>query len=331
MPRRARLDKAGVLHHIMIRGIDSINIFRINKDRDDFIVRLADIFPQTKTACYAWAFMPNHAHFLVRSGPSGIAYVMRRLLTGYVVSFNHRHHRTGRLFQNRYKSIICQEDIYFKELVRYIHLNPLRAGVVSTLHDLESFPYSGHSNLMGRRIREWQDIDYTLHFFGEGITEAQVAYRDYITAGVSQGRKADLSGGGLIRSYGGWTEVRGQERLQSDQRILGDSDFVSQVLTEAEEGMERKTLVKSKGHTFESTLAAIVRLYNLDVEDILSRGRQKTKVEARSLLCYVSIHSLGMTGKELAIRLEMTPSAVGYAAARGQKVAKERNFSLASN
>ena len=127
MPRLARLDAPGVLHHIIIRGIERRKIFRDDQDKDRFVDRLATLLPETQTACYAWALMSNHAHFLLRSGSAGISTLMRRLLTGHAVYFNRKYRRHGQLFQNRYKSIICQEDIYFKELVRYIHLNPLRA------------------------------------------------------------------------------------------------------------------------------------------------------------------------------------------------------------
>ena len=151
MPRHARLDSPGVLHHVMIRGIERRNIFRDDHDRNDFVERLSVLLPETRTICYAWSFMPNHAHFLFRSGPSGIAYLMRKLLTGYVVSFNRRHRRTGQLFHNRYKSIICQEEPYFSELVRYIHLNPVRAKIVSTLSELDRYSYCGHTTLMGKR------------------------------------------------------------------------------------------------------------------------------------------------------------------------------------
>ncbi len=130
MPRTARIDAPGVLNHIMIRGIERRKIFRDNKDRKEFINRLKKLLPETQTICYAWAFLPNHAHFLFRTGQIPIATLMRRLLTGYAVYFNRRHRRSGQLFQNRYKSILCQEDIYLKELVRYIHLNPIRAGAV---------------------------------------------------------------------------------------------------------------------------------------------------------------------------------------------------------
>ena len=147
MPRLARLDAPGVFHHVMIRGIERRNIFRNNKDREDFLNRLGKLLPETQTTCYGWAFIPNHAHFLFRTGQVRLSTFMKRLLTGYAVSFNRRHKRNGQLFQNRYKSIVCQEDVYLKELIRYIHLNPIRAGVVVNLEELNKYPYCGHSTL----------------------------------------------------------------------------------------------------------------------------------------------------------------------------------------
>ena len=126
MPRIARLDTPGLLHHVMIRAIERRKIFNDDKDRKDFIERLSILLPETKTQCYAWSFLSNHAHFLLRSGPGGIAALMRRLLTGYAVSYNRRHKRHGQLFQNRYKSIVCQEDAYLQALVRYIHFHPVK-------------------------------------------------------------------------------------------------------------------------------------------------------------------------------------------------------------
>ena len=111
MPRVARIDTPGLLHHVMIRGIERQKIFKDNKDLENFFIeRLAILLPETKTQCYAWVLMSNHAHFLLKSGPFGIAGLMRKLLTGYAISYNRRHKRHGQLFQNRYKSIVCQED-----------------------------------------------------------------------------------------------------------------------------------------------------------------------------------------------------------------------------
>ncbi len=109
--------------------------------------------------------MTNHAHLLVRNGPDSISGFMRRVLTGYAITYNRRHRRHGHLFQNRYKSIICDEDTYFAVLVRYIHLNPVRAKLVKTLSELDRYRYCGHSVLMGRVKHQWQDRDYVLKWF----------------------------------------------------------------------------------------------------------------------------------------------------------------------
>lgn len=150
MPRQARIDAPGTLHHIICRGIERRNIFRDNTDRNRFIERLRSVLQKSATLCFDWALIPNH-YLLLKTGKEPIASIMRRLLTGYAVTFNHRHRRCGRLFQNRYKSILCQEDIYLLELVRYIHLNPLRSGVVKDLKSLDRYAYTGHSCIVGKR------------------------------------------------------------------------------------------------------------------------------------------------------------------------------------
>ncbi|WP_231717054.1 transposase [Desulfosarcina ovata] len=119
MPRQSQIDAPGALHHIIVRGIERRKIFLDDQDRNSFIERLGHIVEHTGTMCYAWALIPNHPHLLLRTGQAPIATVMRRLLTGHAVGFNKRHRRSGHLFQNRYKSILCQEDPCFLELVRY--------------------------------------------------------------------------------------------------------------------------------------------------------------------------------------------------------------------
>jgi REP element-mobilizing transposase RayT len=141
MPRQARLDSPGTLRHVMIRGVGGRNIVDDERDRSDFVRRLGEISTASGTAVYAWASMTNHAHISLSSGASGLAPFMRRFLTGHAVNFNLRHRRYGHLFQNRYKSIVCDGASYFAELVRYIHLNPLRGKLVMDLKGLEKYPY----------------------------------------------------------------------------------------------------------------------------------------------------------------------------------------------
>ncbi len=333
MPRTARLDTPGILHHVMIRGIERRKIFRDNEDRENFIDRLSTLLPETKTQCYAWAFLHNHIHLLLRSGPSGISAFMRRLLTGYAVYFNRRHRRHGQLFQNRYKSIICQEDAYLQELVRYIHLNPLRAKIVQDMDELDRYPYSGHSAVMGNVKREWQDIDYVLGCFGRKRGTAKNRYRSYVEEGISMGRRPELVGGGLIRSMGGWEAVKkirltGQDRIKSDQRILGDSDFVLDVLSEAKESFTEKYTLRSSGYDFEKVLERVSLIFEVDKEYITGKGNQADRVKARDLLCYWCNNKIGISMADLARKLGLTSAAVSIAVRRGEKAAKEGKHSL---
>src|SRR5512139_1540781 len=110
MPRGPRLDAPGTLHHVIVRGIEKGLIVRDDKDRQAFVARLGHVAVLTRTSVYAWALLLNHVHLLVRSSMVGLPAFMRRLLTGYAVAFNRRHERHGHLFENRYKSIVCDED-----------------------------------------------------------------------------------------------------------------------------------------------------------------------------------------------------------------------------
>jgi len=333
MPRLARLDAPGVLHHIMIRGIERRKIFLNQNDYEDFIDRLAMLLPEMKTSCYAWVLMPNHAHFLFCTGTVPLARLMRRLLTGYAVSFNRRHKRHGHLFQNRYKSIICQEDAYLRELVRYIHLNPVRAGIVSVVGKLNGYAYCGHSALMGRNKRPWQDVEYVLGFFGKTVEAARKAYAEYVEEGIEQGRREELTGGGLVRSLGGWSEAkrlrgRGRDHIMSDERILGDSGFVDTVLSEAKEAYERKYELKRRGYDVERIAKRVAEICGVEEKEVFSKGRQQKKVKARSLLCYWAVREAGISLRTLAKRLGISAPGVGYAVERGETIVQESHYEL---
>lgn len=332
MPRQARIDAPGALHHIIIRGIERRNIFQDDNDRENFLNRLGDVLCLTRTSCYAWALVPNHIHLLLRTGTVPISKIMGRVLTGYAVTYNRRYARHGQLFQNRYKSILCQEDPYLLELVRYIHLNPLRAELVEDFSALDDYPYSGHSVILGKKRKVWQDVNYVLRLFGKRAAVARRKYGEYVKEGVRLGRRPDLIGGGLIRSMGGWSEVkrmrRGRERFKGDERILGDSEFVLEVLTECEENFDRRYELKSQGYDIERLGRRVARLFEIAPEDIYSPGKYKERVKARSLLCYWAVRELGETEIELARKLGIKQPAVSVAVKRGEKLAKELGLEL---
>lgn len=332
MPRQSRIDAPGALHHIICRGIDRQRIFEDDADRENFIKRLGVILMETKTVCYAWALIPNHFHILVRTGDAPLSTVMRRLLTGYALSFNHRHQRSGHLFQNRYKSILCQEDRYLLELVRYIHLNPLRAGLVADEIQLARFSYSGHSRILGKVKNDFQDVDKILGLFGGHRKHAMRQYAQFVGRGVSEGSKPELVGGGLIRSVGGWKELSGLRRMKvhfkSDERILGGSDFVDTVLSSAAEAMARRYRLKAEGYTFEYIVKRVAGIFDISNRLLMTPGKRPQYVKARSVLAYWAVHELGMSVTEAGLRLSLSQSAASRAVQRGRNIAETMELKL---
>ena len=332
MPRKARIDAPGAVHHIMARGIERRKIFRNDADRDDFLSRLDLILTETRTPCYAWALIPNHFHLLLKTGDTPIATVMRRLLSGYAQSFNRRHRRHGHLFQNRYKSILCQEETYLLELVRYIHLNPLRARIVTDLRRLNTFPYCGHGVLLGKRKFGFQQTDAVLTRFAGTIKAARIRYREFVKKGISQGKRHELSGGGLVRSVGGWAAVKMLRKSKlfqkSDERILGDGEFVESVLSRIHERYENAYRLKILGYDFAKIVQRVATLLGMPVKEVKSAGKQRAVVQARSMVCYWAHTELGMSQTELAGEFGVSQPAVCAAVQKGQKIINKNQFKL---
>jgi REP element-mobilizing transposase RayT len=300
MPRQARLDSPGTLHHAICRGIEGREIVSDEHDRNNFVARMGHVAHDTSTEIYAWALMTNHIHILLRSGPQGISQFMRKLLTGFAISYNHRHERHGYLFQNRYKSIVCEEERYLLELVRYIHLNPIRAKIVNTLDELDVYPYCGHYVVMGKGAHKWQDWEYVLRLFGTMKGEARKEYRKFIEAGMGEGRRPDLVGGGLIRSKGGWSQVISMRRQggedSSDDRILGNSKFVERIIAEAEERQKRSIPSATAEKVVKKKIRAICAKEGISVSEVKggSRRRQVSRIRMKIARELIEGHGIPM-------------------------------------
>ena len=332
MPRQARIDAPGALHHIIVRGIERRRIFDDDQDRYAFLSRLGDILENTQTACYAWALIPNHFHLLLRTGACPVATVMRRLLTGHAVGYNRRHKRHGHLFQNRYKSILCQEETYLLELVRYIHLNPLRARLAKDLDALAKYPFSGHGVIMGKHRQPWQHSGQVLARFGARVKTARNRYKAFVAQGIDQGKRTDLTGGGLVRSTGGWTAVKAMRKadvhIKSDERILGDGDFVAHILAQAEEVLEKKYALQAVGMDVECIAEKVAGLFDMPVEDLWLASRYRRLVAARSLLCFWAVREAGVGMAALARKLGISTVAVSKSVKRGAEIAKREEYTL---
>ncbi len=356
MPRQARLDAPGLLQHVMARGIERREIFKDDQDRQSFLERLAVILEKTQTQCYAWALIPNHFHLLLRTGQTPLSKVMRRLMTGYAVTFNKRHKRSGHLFQNRYKSIVCEEDQYLLELIRYIHLNPLRAGLVKDLKELDKYSWTGHSAILGKRKNPLvpcpspknrftplncsegapkgiqlgpekpekylaeKTIEEVLLYFGDTLKVARRRYRQFVKSGVDQGSRPELQGGGLIRSAGGDKRAllrrKREERELSDERILGSGDFVNEILMKAGEKWEKG---KEKRMPLAQLIEKVASHLDLKEESISSTSRRREISEARSIVSYLAINEMGYSASEVGRALSINRENASRGAARGKK------------
>jgi transcriptional regulator/DNA-binding ferritin-like protein (Dps family) len=250
-------------------------------------------------------------------------------------SFTYRY-----LFQNRYKSVVCEEDAYLLELTRYIHLNPLRANLVKELKELDKYLWTGHSALVGKRKNPLvpdvplinagekngkslaeKTVEDVLRYFGDSLREARTNYRRFVEKGIKQGRREDLQGGGLIRSSGGGKAgllgQKKEDREKSDQRILGSGDFVSDVLKNANENAERKAVCNI---SLAELIRRVCKKFDIKTGELMLDIRRVPYAQARVIISYLSIHELGYRGSDVAKALNLSRASVSKAMSRGKKL-----------
>lgn len=316
MPRQARIDVPGQVYHVMARGIERGRIFLGEDDYADFRDRISVWLNRSGAKCLAWCLMPNHFHFLVLRGERPLSELMHHAMTGYAINFNLRHGRAGHLFQNRYKAIICDFNAYFMELVPYVHLNPLRARLAGDTVGLAAYKWCGHRAALGGGEDGILDRDALLQYFGDSEGEAVSEYRRIMEEKAGAASQRNLSGGGLVRSLGaGRAASQTDGKTFSDQRILGEGDFVEGVLRRAGQALQKEK--KSRAEV----LAEVEAATGMSREDILRRTREHGPAAARALYCYLCREESGGTLSELPKELGITQSAVSKLASKGRLLA----------
>lgn len=315
MPRQPRLDIPDVLHHVIVRGIERRDIFADDTDKERFVARLSVLLTKSATKCYAWALMSNHFHLLLMPTTVSLAETMRRLLTGYAVYFNRKYKRSGHLFQNRYKSILCEEEPYFLELVRYIHLNPLRAGMVADLENLDHYHWSGHAVLLGKRVMEGQVTDEVLVRFGNTGTSAVPGYRQFIADGVATGQRDDLVGGGLRRSQPDCLESGDISFF--DERILGSGGFV-ELLTQGSKMTEQKR----PPLTLDNLIAKVSTVTGIAPDRMQCSGKERDVARAKAIFCWLAVNNYGYTATAAGKNVGIGSAGASIAVRRGRELLK---------
>ena len=245
----------------MGRGLERRRIFSSVEDKEDFLERLGEGLDRTHCQCLAFSIMSNHYYLLIRVSSEPLSELMRKLLSGYATQYNRRKKRSGYVFQNRFKSILCDADNYLLELIRYIHLNPLKAKLIGSLSELDRYRWTGHAGLMGSHIQSWHTREDVLKLFAHQEKIAKTLYRKFVSEGMNDKSEQDYSGGGLVRSYGGWESVKylrkEHEARIGDERILGDSDFLEDILKNDNLSINQKSYWHKKGWNLEKLVKKV--------------------------------------------------------------------------
>jgi len=329
MARLFRLDREGALHHVMTRGVEKRAIFLDDADRADFVRRLGKCTHETGMSVLAWALMPNHIHLLTRTGRTPLSRFMQKLLTGYAVRFNAANDRVGPLFQGRYKAVLVQADAYFSRLVRYIHLNPLRAGMVRDIEQLGEYPWSGHAGVLDPSIYPWQSSKEVRDYFSGGGSgsEGYLAYlsepEELEDAAFDEGTFL-IGGNGLVDRS---TAPPGTVSRDRHIAVLGDRRFSEEQLLQ-HDSRKADPQVRSRGLEHETVLRItgfVERSLELPEGCLLRPGGSRNRSAARELLCYCLVELLGLPLKDAARYLGITRQGAHYAYGR-YRVGLERNI-----
>jgi REP element-mobilizing transposase RayT len=291
MARRARLDAPHVAHHVMLHAHGDGRLFHDVDDHQDFVDRLARLLPASDAHCYAWALMPNHVHLVVQTDAGDLSRIMRRLNTGYAIRFNRVHGRRGYVYQDRFRSRIVSGDADLTGLVRYVHLNPLKGGLVDSLDALERFPWAGHGALLGSRPPlNFEAVDAALSLFGD---EPKLARRRLLA----------------------WMARAPHAR---DEPITAHPVAPKLAPPAPAEPAGRVGLG--------ALLRAACERYELSEEELRSGSKQHRIARARAVVAWVGVVQLRITGRSIAAALGVTPPAVSVALERGRKAALEDGF-----
>ena len=285
MARRARAEVAGGLYHVITRGVNRRQIFDVPADYEKFLSLLGVQKARLPFFLYAYCLMTNHVHLLIERQADTIGRIMHRVLTGYTQYYNRRYRRIGHLLQGRHESILCQSDRYLSEVVRYIHLNPVRAGMVATP---EQYKYSGHRAYLGLAAAGIVDIDPVLRHFGVEKTVARDRYRRFVTMGLKLGHRPELY-------------------LTDEGRILGTEEFVDATIHRI--GETRRAVRKEDGvkvnqeFSAERMIEAVEKICRIPRVQFCGTSKRAAAVIAKEMLV--------LAGRQAGASLKMLSDIVG--------------------
>lgn len=296
MARRPRVHFPGALYHVIARGNQGQATFRESEDYRLYLKFLRHYKGHFQFLLHAYVLMPTHVHLLIETGDIGLSRIMHRLQFRYTRNFNLKYKTWGHLFQGRYKAILCERDTYFLELSAYIHLNPVRAGLVKSPAD---YPWSSYPSYLGREEDPIADTDQVLSQFSDRRGVARRRYDVYVRDRLGQGHRDDFY------------ETK-------DQRFLAGDGYL--------EKMERH-LHRALPFTYEIGLEEIVpgvgSALGISIELLYSSTRSRQGAWGRWVCAYLGHELGGFKIREIAEHFGRDPVAMSYGLRRVEERLRE--------
>lgn len=299
MARKPRIHYPGAFYHVILRGNAGNPVFFQDRDRSRFFLLVQEGVERFRHRIHAYCLMTNHIHLLIQVQEIPLSRIIQNLSFRYTRYINSSRKQTGHLFQGRYKALLLDADTYLLQLVRYIHNNPVRAGMVT--HP-EKYQWSSHQDYIGKTHHPWLTTEFVLRQFAATETKAKTLYNQFQLQGLSEPHKTEFHQG------------------SAQGRILGDDHFVDQILSKASHKLQRKISLKDM-------LNSVCKHYHCRLADLSSRNRSRLITEARAVSAFLVRESEHHSLTKLARELDRDLSTLSQAAARlERKMRKDANL-----
>ena len=287
-PRKPRIFYPGAFYHVILRGNAGQNIFFANQDQKYFFWLLKEGQERFKHHIHAFCLMANYVHLAIQIGDIPLSRIIQNLSQRYTSWVNRRQKRTGHVFQGRYKAIVIDADTYLLELVRYIHLNPVRAGIAKRAED---YPWTSMRAYLGKERLPWLNTDWVLAQFSNRKSKARKRFREFIHKAIDEGRREEFHKGTI------------------EGRILGDDAFAEEVLAlKGEKAGPRVTI--------DEILLRVCDQYGIHPQDVIAAGKQHGPSEARAMMSCLVREAPHLSLTELSRRLNREISSLSKASRR---------------
>lgn len=297
MARKQRIHYSGAVYHVILRGNAGQDVFFDDNDRYRFYLMLQLAVEKFGCLIHGFCLMTNHIHLIMQAGEIPLSKIMQNITLRYTKWINYRYVRTGHVFQGRYKALLLDADAYLMELVRYVHLNPVRAGMVSTPVE---YRWSGHSCYLGIETVPWLSTNWLLNQFSEDHLKSVQAYADFVADGMDEKHRDDFHVG------------------TCEGRILGNDTFLSNVFIRSDQ-------MPAKSIELSDEIEAVCQIYSLTIPQLIAQGKTRPYSEARAIAALFVLNTPNLSLTELGIMLNRDAATLGRSARKADEILKHNS------